>query len=160
MQENFVTASANIEDLDPEALYLLGPGSTTAAIKSAMGIEPTLLGVDAVRAGELLVADATEQQLLEVLRTHQGPVHLLVTAIGGQGHIFGRGNQQFSPTVLRAVGLENIQVVAGKGKIAALEGRPLLVDTNDVELDRELCGYRRVVTGYQDAIFYPVARNP
>jgi predicted polyphosphate/ATP-dependent NAD kinase len=95
-----------------------------------------------------------------LLDQHGGPAEIIVTAIGGQGHIFGRGNQQLSPAVIRAVGTDNITLVAAKSKIAALEGRPLLVDTNDPELDRALAGYRRVITGYEDAILYPVAGPP
>jgi predicted polyphosphate/ATP-dependent NAD kinase len=77
--------------------------------------------------------------------------------IGGQGNLFGRGNQQFSPAVIRRVGLENIIIVAAKSKIAALEGRPLLVDTNDPALDTELCGWHTIITGYDDRILYRVA---
>ena len=74
--------------------------------------------------------------------------------------MFGRGNQQLSPAVLRAAGLDNITVVAAKSKVAALEGRPLLVDTNDPELDSQLTGYRPVITGYSDRILYPVSASP
>jgi predicted polyphosphate/ATP-dependent NAD kinase len=153
-------AAGVIESLDPGTIYLVGPGSTTAAIMARLDIPNTLLGVDAIRGGELLLADASEDQLLELMSQADAPAHIIVTAIGGQGHIFGRGNQQFGPAVIRRVGLENITVVAGKGKIASLEGRPLLVDTNDADLDRALCGYRRVVTGYRDEILYPVAIHP
>jgi predicted polyphosphate/ATP-dependent NAD kinase len=107
-----------------------------------------------------LAADAGQDELLALLDAHDGEAGIVVTAIGGQGHFFGRGNQQFSPAVIRAVGLDNILVVAGKGKIRGLEGRPLLVDTNDPELDAALCGYRRVLTGYHDEIYYPVALVP
>jgi predicted polyphosphate/ATP-dependent NAD kinase len=77
--------------------------------------------------------------------------------IGGQGHVFGRGNQQFSPRVIRAVGRDNITIVAAKSKIAGLHGRPLLVDTNDPRLDVELSGYHSIMTGYDDRILYRVA---
>ena len=97
-------------------------------------------------------------ELLELLSRWEGEVLLFVTAIGGQGHIFGRGNQQFSPDVLRAVGLENIRVVAAKSKISALEGRPLLVDTNDPDLDSELSGYKAITTGYDDQVMYRINR--
>jgi predicted polyphosphate/ATP-dependent NAD kinase len=149
-----------VEGMQADTLYLLGPGSTTAAILAELGLSGTLLGVDVVLDGKIVQADATEAQLLNQLHSHRGPSCLVVTAIGGQGHIFGRGNQQFSPAVIRAVGLDHILLVAGKGKIKGLEGRPLLVDTNDLELDRALCGYRRVITGYHDAILYPVATLP
>ncbi|WP_116365035.1 ATP-NAD kinase family protein [Parahaliea mediterranea] len=143
--------------LDDKTLYLLGPGSTTAALLEELGLPATLLGVDALCGGQVLAADADEARLLALLGAHTGPVQMIVTAIGGQGHIFGRGNQQFSPAVIRAVGRDNIRLIAAKSKIAALEGRPLLVDTNDPALDRELAGYYPVVTGYDDEILYRVA---
>jgi predicted polyphosphate/ATP-dependent NAD kinase len=138
----------------PGRLYLVGPGSTTAAIMEELGLANTLLGVDAVLDGRLVATDANEAKLLALLRQHEGPASIVVTAIGGQGHVFGRGNQQFSPAVIRAVGQENLLIVAAKSKITALEGRPLLVDTNDADLDRELSGYYPVITGYDDRILY------
>ncbi|MDJ0878656.1 MAG: ATP-NAD kinase family protein [Halieaceae bacterium] len=149
-----------VESLAPGTIYLIGPGSTTAAIMTELGLANTLLGVDAICDGEVLLNDAGEPELLELLARENKPAEIIVTAIGGQGHVFGRGNQQFSPAVLRMVGLDNITIVAGKGKIKGLNGEPLLVDTNDPALDAELCGYRKVVTGYHDAILYPVATLP
>jgi predicted polyphosphate/ATP-dependent NAD kinase len=148
------------ETMEPGVTYLVGPGSTTAAIMAELGLENTLLGVDVVRDGEVLASDADEEQLLACLAQMPGPAQIVVTAIGGQGHVFGRGNQQFTPRVIRAVGLENICIVAAKSKIARLEGRPLLVDTDDPHLDRALSGYRAVITGYDDRILYPVATMP
>jgi predicted polyphosphate/ATP-dependent NAD kinase len=149
-------AAEVMQSAEPGCLYILGPGTTTLAIKQALGIEGTLLGVDVVRDGECLARDAAEEQLLALLAAHPGPAAIVVTAIGGQGHVFGRGNQQISARVIRAVGIANITIVATRHKIAALEGRPLLADTNDADLDRELHRYLRVVTGYREAILYPV----
>lgn len=149
-----------VETMSEDTLYLLGPGSTTAAITDNLDLPGTLLGVDAVCAGKLMLADANAPQLLDLAERHAGPTKIVLTAIGGQGHVFGRGNQQFSPELIRVVGLDNIQIVAAKGKITALEGRPLLVDTNDPVLDAALSGYRTVLTGYQDSILYPVAALP
>ncbi len=149
-------AAGIVEGMQPGRIYLVGPGSTTAAIMAALGLPNTLLGVDVICDNKVLLTDAGEPELLGLLEEDSRPAEIILTAIGGQGHIFGRGNQQFSPAVIRRVGLENITVVAGKGKIKGLDGQPLLVDTNDPELDRELCGYRRVVTGYHDEILYPV----
>lgn len=146
-----------VETLSPGHTYLIGPGSTTAAIMQRLQLPNTLLGVDVVRDGALVAADADEQRILQLIAAAPGPVSIVVTAIGGQGHLFGRGNQQFSPAVIRAVGLENIVIVAAKSKIAGLEGRPLLVDTNDAALDRELCGLRVVCTGYDDHVLYRVS---
>ncbi|WP_150304215.1 ATP-NAD kinase family protein [Pseudomonas saliphila] len=135
--------------------WIFGPGSTNLGLLEAMGLEGTLLGVDVVRNGELILADATEAQLWELVK--QGDWRILVTAIGGQGHILGRGNQQISPRVLEAVGLDNLFVVATKTKLKTLQGRPFLVDTGDAELDQRLTGLRRVLSGYREEMLYPVS---
>lgn len=144
------------EQMEPGRVYCIGPGSTTAAIMTALDLPNTLLGVDIVRDGALLRSDCDEQDLLEVLTDAADGAEIVVTAIGGQGHIFGRGNQQFTPAVIRAVGLDNIRIVAAKSKLATLEGRPLLVDTNDPQLDKDLSGFRSVITGYEDQVLYRV----
>jgi len=149
-----------VETMKDDHLYLIGPGSTTAAIMEELGLENTLLGVDIVKGRERIAGDASEEDILRCLSDHPGvPVEVYVTVIGGQGHIFGRGNQQLSPRVLRAIDRDNIHVIAAKSKIKALQGRPLLVDTNDAALDRSLAGYRAVITGYDNRILYPVS-NP
>ena len=149
-------AAGIVEDMDEDCTYLIGPGSTTAAIMEELGLSNTLLGVDVVQAGRLVSSDVNEAQLLEILADSAGNSAIIVTAIGGQGHIFGRGNQQLSPQVIRAVGLDNIHVVAAKSKIAALEQRPLLVDSNDPDLDKALEGYLPITTGYRDQILYRI----
>jgi predicted polyphosphate/ATP-dependent NAD kinase len=136
-------------------LCLIGPGTTTRAILRGIGLEKTVLGVDVVRGRELVAADADEAELLRL--TAAEPATVVVTPVGGQGFVLGRGNQQLSPRVLRRVGLDRIVVVATEAKLASLAGRPLLVDTGDPALDRELSGYRRVVTGYDRWTVYPVA---
>lgn len=144
------------EEQDDSTGWILGPGSTTLGLLEAMGLEGTLLGVDVLLDGELILRDATEQQLWELVR-QGGDWRILVTAIGGQGHILGRGNQQLSPRVIRAVGLENLLVVATKTKLRSLSGRPFLVDTGDSQLDSELSGLRRVLSGYREEMLYPVS---
>ncbi len=146
-----------VENMEDDTTYLVGPGSTTAAIMAELGLDNTLLGVDVVLNGAVAAADADEQALLRAIAGAPGAVRIIVTVIGGQGHVFGRGNQQFSPAVIRGAGLGSITIVAAKSKIAALEGRPLLVDTNDPELDQALCGYREILTGYDDRILYRIA---
>ncbi|MAS66556.1 MAG: ATP-NAD kinase [Pseudomonadales bacterium] len=135
--------------------WILGPGSTTLGLLEAMGLEGTLLGVDVLRDGEVILRDATEQQLWELVE-QGGDWRILVTAIGGQGHILGRGNQQLSPRIIRAVGLDNLLVVATKTKLRSLAGRPFLVDTGDSSLDSELSGLRRVLSGDREEMLYPV----
>ncbi len=142
-----------MDNLVPGCLYILGTGSTLFGIKRRLGIEGTLLGVDVMRDGELVAADVTEQQLLDLLGPEGSTeARIVVTVIGGQGYIFGRGNQQLSSRVIERVGRENIIVVATKGKLAALRGRPLLVDTGKEETNEMLCGYVRVVVGYREQV--------
>ena len=145
------------EHMEAGRTYLVGPGSTTAGIMDRLGLANTLLGVDVVRDSQLIASDADEATLLEVLELAPGEATIVVTVIGGQGNVFGRGNQQFSPEVIRKVGVDNVMIVAAKSKITALEGRPLLVDTNDPELDKQLSGWHPIITGYDDRILYRIA---
>lgn len=133
-----------VDEMEEETLYVVGPGTTTAAVLEELGLEPTLLGVDAVRGGELVGTDLRESELLELVG--DGPAEIVVGVIGGQGFVFGRGNQQISWRVIRAVGADNVVVVATESKIHDLGG-PLRVDTGSAELDEELAGYTQVVTG-------------
>ncbi|WP_144213977.1 ATP-NAD kinase family protein [Shewanella donghaensis] len=137
--------------------YIIGSGSTVAALMEDLNIDNTLLGVDVIQDKTLVAADVTAKQLVEL--TNNKPTKLVITLIGGQGHILGRGNQQLSPELIKQVGKENIIILATKTKLKALEGRPLIVDSGDPELDRELTGYYKIVTGYHDYVMYQVA-NP
>jgi predicted polyphosphate/ATP-dependent NAD kinase len=136
--------------------YILGPGTTTRAIAEHLGLPKTLMGVDIITRDEILASDVGEQQILAML-THR-PLGLVVTPTGGQGFLFGRGNQQISPQVIRLVGRENILIVCLPSKVAALQGRPFFVDTGDMEIDNLLTGYQKVVTGYHEKIVYKIAQ--
>lgn len=149
-------AQEMIQQLAPDTLYLVGPGSTTHLFLQELGLDGSLLGVDVLLNNKLIAIDVSASQILEQLDQFAGPVKMIITAIGGQGHILGRGNQQFTPAILKRVGKENIIIIAARGKIIALNGRPLLVDTNDPQLDQSFCGYTRVITGYNETIMYPV----
>jgi predicted polyphosphate/ATP-dependent NAD kinase len=116
------------------------------------GFNNTLLGVDVIMADELIVNDATATDLEALIAKH--PCKLVITLIGGQGHIFGRGNQQLSPQLIRTLGKENILVVATKTKLEALAQRPLHCDTGDSELDDALSGNIDIITGYRDHVLY------
>jgi len=142
------------EGMEEGVLYIIGPGSTTKAITDKLGLEKTLLGVDVVQDKALMARDVNEAKLLDLVRGRRAKI--VVTVIGGQGFIFGRGNQQISPGVIRAVGRENIVVVATPGKLSAIGGRSLLVDTGDAELDAQLSGYVRVINGYGRRVVYRV----
>ncbi len=135
-------------------LWIIGPGSTTAAVMAHLGLPNTLLGVDLISQGELLASDLDANGLLE--RTAGKQPWILLTFIGGQGHLLGRGNQQLTPELLRRAGRDHLVVIATRSKLAALEGRPLIVDSGDSDLDQELAGYIAVTTGFEDQILYPI----
>jgi predicted polyphosphate/ATP-dependent NAD kinase len=141
---------------EADVRYIFGPGSTLHGLAQNLGLQTTLLGVDVIENGQVIAADVTEAQLYELVADY--PARLLVTAIGGQGHIIGRGNQQISPRVLRAVGLDHLRVVATKRKLATLQGRPLLVDSGDVQLDDAFPDVVRVWAGYKEELLYPLSR--
>ncbi len=142
------------EGMDPETLYLLGPGTTVKAIADALGVSKTILGVDAVLAGELVGTDLNQAGILDLLARYEKPARIIVTPIGGNGFIFGRGNKQFTPTVIKKVGRDSIQVVATRDKLSRLEA--LRVDSGDFELDQALAGYMEVVVGYREAMMVKV----
>ena len=178
-----------VNGMEPRVLYVLGPGTTTRAVAQALGLDKTLLGVDAVRDGRLVGADLSERRLLELLGERAAPsagtvgaaaapsggapragtaaappseepaarARIVVTVIGGQGYIFGRGNQQVSAEVIRRVGRDNVVVVASETKLLSLSGKPLLVDSGDPALDAAFAGYRQVVTGLGRRTIYRVA---
>jgi len=132
--------AAGIADaVDPETTYVLGPGSTVGAIKAALGFEGSPIGVDVWRDGELLVRDGSEREILDALGEKNV---IVVSPIGGQGFVFGRGNPQLSPDVIRRC---SVEIVASRAKLDGLS--VLRVDTDDPELDAELRGWRKVRVG-------------
>jgi predicted polyphosphate/ATP-dependent NAD kinase len=145
-----------METMEPGTLYILGPGSTTAVLAKRLGLEKTLVGVDVVKDGRLVLKDANERRLLELLEGRGAKI--VVTPIGGQGHIFGRGNQQIRDQVIEKVGRDCLLVLCTPEKLHALHSRPLLVDTGDSALDEMLGGFIRVVTGYGEWAVYRVDR--
>jgi len=128
--------------------YILGAGTTTARIAELLGVKKTLLGVDVVQDGKLVLKDASEKDLLNLLDKVDRAM-IIVSPIGAQGFILGRGSQQISPKVLRKAGIKKLIVVATPHKLEELQS--LLVDTGDLKLDIELSGRRQVVTGYRIA---------
>ncbi|MGB7545912.1 MAG: ATP-NAD kinase family protein [Methanothrix sp.] len=126
--------------------YILGAGTTTAKIAKGLGLEKTLLGVDVIQNGQLILKDASEKDLLALL-DKEARAKIIVSPIGAQGFILGRGSQQISPAVLRRVGEENLIIVSTPHKLA--EVPRLLVDTGDADLDCLLAKKRLVVTGYR-----------
>lgn len=143
-----------IENMRDNQIYIIGPGTTTKAIAKKLGLNKTLLGVDVIYQGKLLALDVNEARLLQLIKSKKAKI--IVTVIGGQGFIFGRGNQQISPEVIRIIGRENIIIVATLNKLNSLKGGPLLVDTGDQEIDDMLSCYFKVITGYGKSVIYKV----
>jgi predicted polyphosphate/ATP-dependent NAD kinase len=138
--------AATADDLAPGTLYLFGPGSTTAGVLRRLGLPGTALGVDAVRDGELIGADLSEQEITALM--DQAPAtRLVLGVIGGQGFLLGRGNQQLGPPVLARLGPGDLVIVATAAKLAALNPPRLLIDAGDDAAFSGLCGYHRVRTG-------------
>ena len=142
-----------MENLEKETLYILGPGTTLKTIADKMGVEKTLLGIDAVFNGKLVGKDLNEKGLLAILKKYNKST-IIVTPIGGNGFIFGRASKQFTPEVLKLIGKENIIVVATEDKISRLEC--LRVDTGDAETDNNLKGHIKVITGHKTEIIIEV----
>ena len=142
-----------IEEMKPNVIYIVGPGTTTRIIGDLLDEKKTLLGVDLFQNKKIVASDVNEKQILHAISGKAA--RIIVTPIGGQGFIFGRGNQQISPKVIRQVGLENIVVVATKSKLDRLKS--LRVDTGDPELDK---AFRQseinVVTDYKTLQKMPI----
>ena len=151
-EEDAIAAIADYvaDTMKKDTYYIIGAGTTTRAVMRELELENTLIGVDLVYNYELVANDIYGKQILEHIG--DSPVKLVVTVTGGQGFLFGRGNQQLTPEVLRRVGKENIIILATKEKILKLRGQPLLVDTGDAELDAYLSGYHSVICDYNETI--------
>lgn len=142
-----------VENMENDALYILGPGTTLKAVTDRLGVEKTLLGIDAVFSGRLVGKDINEKEILELIKKY-GKTKIIVTPIGGNGFIFGRGSKQISPQVLDLVKRDNIIIVSTPDKVGGLEC--LRVDTGDHRIDKELIGKVNVVVGYNEEIVMEV----
>lgn len=143
-------AGSIIRDMEPDTCYLIGAGTTTRRIMERLELPNTLIGVDLICNKKLIEADVYGSRILEL--SEGWPLKLILTVTGGQGFLLGRGSQQLTPDVLRKIGKENIIVVATQKKMAALGGQPLRLDTGMEELDGQLAGYYRVITGYDQVV--------
>ena len=144
-----------IESMEEDTFYIVGPGTTPRAIMETLGLKSTLLGVDLVQNRRLISKDVNANELLRLVDGKKAKI--IVTVIGGQGYLLGRGNQQISPEIIKKVGTENILVIATPNKIFSLRLKPLLVDTGDEDVNRMLRGYRRVITGYGEEMVCKVS---
>lgn len=150
-------ASDIVINMEKDVCYIIGPGTTTKAVMDTLNLKNTLLGVDAVLNGKLIKSDINEKDLLlllEWLKERHMKAKIVVTVIGGQGYVFGRGNQQISNRVIDIIGKENIIIAATESKMIALNGGPLLVDTGDDRVNKMLSGYVKVITGLNRKMVY------
>lgn len=137
-----------------DRISLLGPGTTLQRVKKQLGCAGSVLGVTVVSSGQCLAQDASERQILELITGR--PSRIILGVVGGQGFLFGRGNQQFSSRVVRSVGAENVVIVASLEKLLALDAAALLVDTSDEELDASLAGFRPVIVSANRTLIFPI----
>ena len=129
-------------------LYLFGSGGTIDYIASKIGVENTLLGIDAIYKNKNVASDLNEEKILKLLEKHP-KTKVILSPIGAQGFVLGRGNLQLSPKVVRKIGLDNIIVVSTPSKLAST---PIIrVDTGDRKLDSDFAKkeFFMVVIGYR-----------
>ena len=142
-----------IENLEDDTLYLLGPGTTVKAITDQLNLTKSLLGVDALYNDKIIGVDLNERGILELLNKCK-KAKIIVSPIGGQGFIFGRGNKQITPNILKRIGKNNIKIVSTEEKIKGL--RCLMVDTGDIKTDEMLKGLAKVIIGYKEELIIEI----
>jgi predicted polyphosphate/ATP-dependent NAD kinase len=143
-----------IDEMPPSGTFLLGPGTTVERIADLLGVRKTLLGVDIYEEGKVIL-DVNESQILQEIEDWSN-TWLIVSPIGHQGMLLGRGNQQVSPEIIKQLGKKHIIVVATRHKLESVEERILRVDTGDPEVDEMLRGPIRVVTNYKEGIMMQI----
>ena len=141
-------ASFILEIVRDDTLYILGAGTTTEHIARKMGLPKTLLGVDAIKGGKVVGSDADERTLLDLI-ARSPRAKIIVSPIGAQGFILGRGSQQISPEVVRQAGIRNIIVVSTPFKLSRT--RALYIDSGDPVLDAQFGDSIQVISGYRIA---------
>jgi predicted polyphosphate/ATP-dependent NAD kinase len=147
--ENQMSAARFIfEEMNPAGTYLLCPGTTVKCVADLLNVEKTLLGVD-IYFGGRIVQDVNEKKILQWVKDWEN-TWIIVSPIGRQGILFGRGNQQISPKIIKLVGKESVIVIATRNKIKSIDGSVLRVDTGELEVDDLLRGYIKVVTDYRE----------
>ncbi len=147
-ENQLAIAKSIVEEMQPDGIYILGPGTTVKHVADLLGVEKTILGVDLYK-GDKITLDLNERGLLKEVDDWK-KTWIILSPIGRQGILLGRGNQQISPEIIKRVGKERIIVAATKSKLRAIEGNVLRVDTDDAETARMLKGYVKVITDYRE----------
>ncbi|MEC7042715.1 MAG: NAD(+)/NADH kinase [Candidatus Thermoplasmatota archaeon] len=143
-----------IED-DPELLVIWGSGGTLRTLGESIGFTITVLGIDVTLGNENIGTDLDENQLINTINEHKdrfkdnARILTLLSPMGGQGFLIGRGNLQLSPTVIRSIGIENILAIVTPAKLATLN--TLRIDTGDINLDQQFQEkkYMKALQGYR-----------
>ena len=150
-----IAAHVVTNEMNSDTFYVIGPGTTTRSVMTALQLDYSLLGVDCIVNKRLVEKDLSEEALLKLCAQYEKR-KLIITPIGGQGFLLGRGNQQISSKVLRFFSRNDILVLCTPAKLHALEGSPLLIDTGDSSIDQKFSGYMRLITGYNEYVMYNV----
>ncbi len=137
-----------VEEMEQNIYYLIGPGSTTKAITNALNQNKTVLGVDLLLNKKIVANDLNEQQILTYIRGKEAKI--IVSLIGKQGFLFGRGNLQFTPQILKNIGAQNIIIISSKFKLQNIPNQILRLDTRDHKLDEEMQGFYKVIVDYDE----------
>lgn len=134
------------DNLEDDVYYIIGSGTTTRKIMEELGLDHTILGVDIIKNKELIAKDVNENEIIDIIKDNKAK--LVLTPMGGQGYILGRGNQQISAKVLDHIDKKDIIIIATPYKLASIGDRDLLIYTMDDEIDEKLAGYYKVIIGY------------
>jgi predicted polyphosphate/ATP-dependent NAD kinase len=137
-----------VESMDQNGSYILGPGTTVRTVAEILNVKKTTLGVDVYQEGTIF-NDVNEARILELINDFS-KTWIIVSPIGHQGMLFGRGNQQISPAVIKKVGRDHIIIICTPAKLRDIEGGTLKVDTGDSKVDDMLRGYIRVIADYNE----------
>ena len=135
--------------IDDRMMIVWGSGGTLRTIGGILGFELNTLGIDITVGGNIIGSDLNENEILSALKKHQGDVILLLSPMGGQGFLIGRGNLQLSPDVLRIIGVNRVLGIVTPAKMLTL--RSLRIETGDSEMDQRFSEkkYLKVLQGYR-----------
>lgn len=137
-----------VESLEKDVYYLIGPGTTTKAITDRLNQKKTVLGIDLLLNNKIIAQDLNEQQILTYIKDKK--TKIIVSLIGRQGFLFGRGNLQFSPIILKKIGPQNIIILSTNYKLQNIPNQILRLDTRSAELDEKMRGFYKVLVDYDD----------
>jgi predicted polyphosphate/ATP-dependent NAD kinase len=137
-----------IEDMDSTSYYIFGPGTTVRAIFDLMKLEKTLLGFDIVKNGQLIASDVNESEIMQIVK--KGTIKLVISPIGRQGFVFGRGNLQITGKIISEISKDNIHVICSRSKLSTLPEGYIRTDIRDPEMDKKLRGFYRVLIDYHE----------